>query len=238
MRALIYIVTVLALVAPVNAQNRLTGAQSPTRLVSRGCPYDEPQPVLVPNPAPMFVQYCSAVGKPEDGGWPEPAVAMTWKHYIIVDGQPEILLTNVNCAFDATAPNQIPASTPYKCTSEIPPDLKVRLTNGSPHAVSVLVDVPLADGTRGRAASIPRTIESSTGCQYAAPGSTVMTTRPLYRVDPVNGSIQGFNPKEGQAARIAQLRSWGWKVEWQFVDGSFRTDKVDRVYLMIFCDPS
>jgi hypothetical protein len=64
---------------------------------------------------------------------------------------------------------------------------------------------------------------STTPCAYVAPNSTVMETRPI------GTALQGFNPMAGQAQRIGDLRSWGWKVEWQFDPAT------QRLFLMAWC---
>lgn len=74
-------------------------------------------------------------------------------------------------------------------------------------------------------------------CDYAVPGSIVMETRP------VGQTIQGFNPigpsgtVNNQGDRIRQLLIWGWSllVPPQFVDGSIRPDKTDRLFLIVQC---
>jgi hypothetical protein len=73
-------------------------------------------------------------------------------------------------------------------------------------------------------------------CTYIAPGSTVSETRPI------GATLQGFNPigpsgsTGNQAERLQQLIRWGWTLTLgQFVDGSVRPDKIDRLFLAVTC---
>jgi len=73
-------------------------------------------------------------------------------------------------------------------------------------------------------------------CTYIAPGSTVTEQRPIGQ------PLQGFNPigpsgtTGNQAERLTLLETWGWTpLVNQFVDGSVRPDKLDRLFLLLKC---
>lgn len=215
------------------ADNALTSAATQTRLSSeqqfQDCAHTVVEPPTTPinlnNPV-VYISYCSVVGA---GGWPEASDVQTYQHFVKVDAV-VAPLTSVTCQQGVTPP--------YSCIGELPAVSRQGLAATGTHTIRV--QVKFAPGTPDEVMgepSAPLQLSQPSGCVYAAPGSTVTSMRPRYQDDPVNGSIQGFNPIAGQGARIAQLKAWGWKVEWQFVDGSIRADKIDRLFLIVFCDP-
>lgn len=210
---------------PAFAQNTLTRtSQTPVGRPTGACGPTQTTatPVDLSGTDPVYVSYCSA------DNWPAAEIVeQAWRHEVYIDNlEPPVALLNVHCA----------GATPYPCVGQLPAQAVVVLSTAGAHRMDMTVVDEAGDRSpRDPIASLQLT--QPAGCTYVAPGSTTSTTRPRYTDDPVGGSIQGFNPMAGQSARIAQLRAWGWKVEWQFVDGSGRDDKVDRLFLMVFCDP-
>jgi hypothetical protein len=220
------IAIVLLIAWPAAAQNALTGttalaAQLIPPLPELACT-GGPDAGLGPlhwrfEPGSKFA-FC-APGNSTDAAQ---ASSFTYRAYI--DNAP-FALSAVTCA-GATMPGVI-------CRGDVPAPMLSAMRVAGDHNLEITASLDSAAPESPRSASFQ--VSDAAVCTYIPPGGTVAQQRPLYKDDPVMGSMQGFNPIAGQAQRIAQLRAWGWKVEWQFVDGSPRADKLDRLFLAAFC---
>jgi hypothetical protein len=219
-------------------ENVLTGAASPQNAgelpplsdCSANVDPDTGAPVVVavkPYSAtsPMFFEYCGG------SNWPDIGTLSTWTHQLFIDNGSAIVGTNVTCAAVTGG---------LACRGIIPEPGVNALRPAGLHTIAVSTKFPPVSGV---AMESPRSgsfqVSSSPGCSYAAPSAgpnpTTLETRPI------GETMQGFNPigasgtNSGQGARIALLESWGWRVQWQFVDGSVRADRTDRIFLIAKC---
>ncbi len=112
----------------------------------------------------------------------------------------------------------------------------VQWTGGAPQNGLHVVTVVAIDDQHRRSA--PSTIaEFETTGTYIAPVAGAPT-----ETRAIGSTIQGFNPigpagaANNQAERLALLKTWGWSpTVVQFVDGSVRADKTDRLFLIVTC---
>ena len=94
-----------------------------------------------------------------------------------------------------------------------------------PGAHTIRMSLSERNVTTGVLLEHPRTPELQVlagGCDYGPSGGAVGRRA-------IGDTLQGINGEAGQAVRIQQLRSWGWRVEWDW-DGAAR-----RVLVMAWC---
>jgi hypothetical protein len=163
------------------------------------------------------------IGDPAEGiALPSPGEGILV--YAYVDDLPKVTVPSATCVQDGLVP---------LCSAPIAGALKASLQTPGIHTLKVSVASPHLALIETAPSEVLQVTAGS--CSYTPVGSTVAETRP-------SGSVlQGFNAigpagaTGNQAFRIGQLRSWGWLVEWQFVDGSVRADKLDRLFLIATC---
>lgn len=223
MRGRAFVVAVLLVVAfaaPASAGQIAT----PTATID--CTAAQPaiqQPIIGKVDGVVWAEYCAATTDTL-------ADVVSWQHNLYIDGV-GFILSGPGCVF-------VP---PVVCISQLPPLAVTKLSLAGPHFIQASFTSTGVEGPRSvayqstaLASSLPPV---SIGCMYQSPvAGAVLEMRPPGQM------MQGFNPigpsgvDNNQASRIAQLEAWGWRVlVSQFVDGSARVDKTDRLFLIIKC---
>lgn len=157
------------------------------------------------------------------------AQAQSFVYRVYADDTP-FTLTNVECV------DEMPMT---RCSTVLPEPVRIVMRTAGEHELEITaaLDSVAPESPRGQPTF---QVSDAATCSYATLGApNTMMQRPRFDDDPVNGTLQGFNPLPGQAARKAQLNAWGWKVGWQFIPADRGSSdplrQVDRIFMMAQC---
>jgi hypothetical protein len=207
--ALAVVLALLASAAPLSGQNALVQGVSPDVVLRLDCElqngkvFARERAVITPD---SRVAWCAS---------PDylPSQPERFEHIVLVDGERGGAVVAPSCA-----------GQPLICHAPAPAATLAALSTPGQHNLAVGIARLDAAGAREMPAAVSRAAELQTvdSCTYIPPGGAQDTR-------PIGHALQGFNLMAGQAARIGDLRRWGWRVEWQFDPGS------ERLFLMAWC---